>query len=223
MKKTVILLPPSEGKTEGGLHPLLSSVHPNTKTLLKRIENFDGEYEKLYGVKGEACQKAIEANRNVLKSPTMPAIERYSGVVFQGLDYPSLQKKQLCKQRVYFVSALFGLIRADERIPNYKLKIDKLDAAKLWLPEIKERLKKLFVIDLLPQSHKKAVAYEQGIAVEFVTIKTGKKVPAGHQGKYIKGRFVRWLLENNIPGTSRFPEFQEDGYIWDGNVFVQKK
>ena len=57
------------------------------------------------------------------------------------------------------------------------------------------------------------------ISVDFIFLKGGKKMPSGHQGKYIKGRFVRWLIENNILTPSDFINFKEDGYSFDGTNF----
>ena len=88
-------------------------------------------------------------------------------------------------KRVRIISGLFGLVKPDQNIPDYKLKIDKLDAQKWWKPILE--LKDEFVIDLLPQAHRKAFHYEKGITIEFVLEKNGKKQPAGHNGKLIKG------------------------------------
>ncbi len=216
--KTIILLPPSEGKNSGG-EGKLESVQPTTLTLLKSIK--DADPQKLYGLKEKALADAIETNKNILSSGLLPAIKRYKGVVYQGIDYNSLENKKLFCERIRIVSALFGLVRPDMKIPNYRLKIDKLDAAKLWRSVISDELKDCFIIDLLPQAHKKAVSYEKGVAVEFVIMKEGRKVPAGHSGKFIKGRFVRWLIENDVKNPKSFQEFSEDGFVWDGQCFVK--
>jgi hypothetical protein len=77
------------------------------------------------------------------------------------------------------------------------------------------------VIDLLPLVHRKAVSYDEGIAVEFVVIKDGERRSAGHEGKIVKGKFVRWLIENNIESVDRFNGFNEEGYEWDGEKFLK--
>lgn len=221
MKQTIILIPPSEGKHEGGNHPALQKVSSITQKLLDEINSFP-EQQKLLGVKGLALDKAIAANKNVLSSPTMKAIERYKGVVYDGIDYPTFKNASLFDKRVRIVSALFGLISPIDRIPNYKLKIDKLRSGQRWLEHNSALLKNCFVIDLLPQAHKKAVAYTNGVEVEFIIEKNGKKLPAGHQGKFIKGRFVRWLIEHDITDTKDFSKFSEEGFVWDGKKFIKK-
>nr|WP_321260410.1 peroxide stress protein YaaA [uncultured Pseudodesulfovibrio sp.] len=218
--KIIILIPPSEGKADGGNDKSLKSVSGVVADLIGAIKEADPK--KLYGLKEKALEKAITVNKEVLSSKTMPAIERYTGVVYDAIDYQTLKNKSDFDKKVFIVSGLFGLVRPTDLIPNYRLKIDKLKAAKVWLNSNSEQLKEKFVIDLLPQAHKKAVKYENGIEVEFVLKKAGKKMPAGHQGKHIKGRFVRWLIENNINDQKYFKDFKEEGYKWTGEVFLKK-
>ena len=47
-------------------------------------------------------------------------------------------------------------------------------------------------------------------------------MPAGHQGKHIKGRFIRWLIEENITAPKDFKDFNEDGYKWTGEIFLKE-
>lgn len=217
---TIILIPPSEGKADGGSDTPLKSASGITADLIEAIKEADPK--KLYGLKEKALEKAIAVNREVLTSKTMPAIERYTGVVYDAIDYQTLKNTSDFDEKIAIVSGLFGLVRPTDLIPNYRLKIDKLKAAKLWLNANAKQLENTFVIDLLPQAHKKAVKYDNGIAVEFVLKKAGKKMPAGHQGKHIKGRFVRWLIENNITDPKHFKKFTEDDYAWTGDIFLKE-
>tara|TARA_Y100000310_G_scaffold294084_1_gene324257 strand:- start:873 stop:1307 length:435 start_codon:yes stop_codon:yes gene_type:complete len=136
-------------------------------------------------------------------------------------DYSSIKNKELFGERVYILSGLFGLINCRKLIPDYKFKIDFFNASKLWYERISEFLKDYYVIDLLPLVHRKAVSYDEGIAVEFVVIKDGERRSAGHEGKIVKGKFVRWLIENNIESVDRFNGFNEEGYEWDGEKFLK--
>ncbi|MEQ8821328.1 MAG: peroxide stress protein YaaA [Sumerlaeia bacterium] len=222
----LILIPHSEGKTPGGAGPPLGEApSPTTGDLIARLNTFDGDAEKLHGVKGKALAAALEANENVLASPTMPAIERYKGVVYQGIDYASLDKKARTHfdKHVRIVSPLFGLVAPRDPLPDYKLRMDKLDAAKLWKPVIAEELGATFVLDLLPQAHRKAVACENGLAVDFYVQSAGKRKPAAHHGKLVKGKFVRWLCENQIKTPDEFVEFRDEGYFWDGTRFLKEE
>jgi len=220
MKDLIILIPPSEGKAEGGNEEAIKTS-AEVKAQIKRLQNYSGDIEKLLGVKGKALKKAKKANKNILKSKTMPAIKRYTGVVYAGIDYANLriENKKYFDKHVRIVSALFGLVTPQDKIPNYKLKIEKLDSAKYWKTKISEKLKNKYVIDLLPQSHKKAVEYKDGIQIEFKITKKGKTIPAGHKGKYIKGRYIRWLCQTK---TKDITKFFEDGFKWNGKYYLKE-
>jgi hypothetical protein len=219
----IILIPPSEGKASGGNLPPKKKIHPITKELLVAIAT-DNNPEKLYGVKGNKLEESIQANTTITTQQTLPAIQKYTGVVYDGFDYNSLSKSEqtYAHKHIKIISALFGLVSLEEPIPNYKLKIDKLQAATLWKEHNSKQVEKEFVIDLLPKAHRKAVAYTNGIAVEFVILKNNKRIPAGHNGKFIKGRFLRWLVQNKITNKESFGTFTEDGFRWNGTEFVKE-
>ena len=56
----------------------------------------------------------------------MPAIDRYTGVLFDALDAPSLDAdaREFARETVVVHSALFGLVGALDEIPAYRLSHD---------------------------------------------------------------------------------------------------
>jgi cytoplasmic iron level regulating protein YaaA (DUF328/UPF0246 family) len=224
MKNFYILIPPSEGKEKGGTFPSIKKTSKDFGFIVKQLLDLDGGNEKLLGVKAKALEEAIEANKSILKTKTMPAIERYKGVVYKGLDYPSLDQKakNFFDKHVRIVSAVFGLVNPTSLIPDYKLKIDKLGADKYWRSINQKILGNSFVVDLLPQAHKKAVEFDSGTSIDFVIKRNNKKIPAGHNGKFIKGRFVRFLCENQITDPTKMHKFNEDGFTWNKTCFLKE-
>lgn len=218
---TIILIPPSEGKTTGGEYPPITPTKEQLE-IISRLQSFDGDQQKLLGVKDKVLDEAIKANNTILKQKTLPAIKRYSGVVYDGFDFQSLNKSQqeFANKHIYVISALFGLVNIQNNIPNYKLKIKKLQAAQFWKEHID--LEKYFVIDLLPNEHRKAISYDNGIQINFSILKNGKKIPAGHNGKFIKGRFLRYLCEQKKVDINTIKKFNEDSFKWNGKEFVKK-
>ena len=81
----------------------------------------------------------------------------------------------------------------------------------------------IVIFDLLPQVYRKA--YKPGknvINVDFKVEKKGKKTAAGHFGKAVKGKFIRFLAENSITDTKDFSGFNYDGFEWvDNDHFVK--
>ena len=64
-------------------------------------------------------------NEDIFHSRCAPAINRYTGVVYQHLDWESLSKeaKNYMENNVLIFSGLFGIISPITKIPNYKLEV----------------------------------------------------------------------------------------------------
>ena len=65
----------------------------------------------------------IARNAALWTGATLPALHRYTGVLYDALDVGSMTRAQRARagRRLAVGSALFGLVRADDRIPAYRL------------------------------------------------------------------------------------------------------
>jgi cytoplasmic iron level regulating protein YaaA (DUF328/UPF0246 family) len=226
MNDFIILIPPSEGKTPGGNNSALRRVSKEVQAVIDQWKNVpESQWGKLLGVKGKVLQRAVKANCEILTSATMPAIKRYSGVVYNAIDYDTLDKsaKKFFNQHIRIVSAVFGLVKPQDKIPDYKCKINNFKLDQYWRPIHSKALKDVEVIDLLPGAHQKAVGYLHGRKISFSVIKNNKKVSAGHHGKHIKGRFIRWLCQQRSTSQATLKKFNEDGYVWHNGEYCQKR
>jgi len=123
-----ILLPPSETKAVGGGHPSLAVSPIDDDLQLARKQIID----TLVGVCAdqELAKKAlklgpkqiadIQRNLELMDSPTMSAIDRYTGVLYDALKADGAVKGK----NIYIQSALFGLIPATTPIPYYRFSWD---------------------------------------------------------------------------------------------------
>lgn len=225
----LILLPPSEGKQEGG-NPRRAFLkeHPDLAGDLRPVLKHLAELPKssraaFYGVSTpEKAEAAHALNLSALESPALPAIERYTGVVYDFLDYASLPDRAYARKHVMMVSGFFGLIPAGAWIPDYKLPMNPW-LSSYWRPINAERLagvrKRHKVLSLLPAAHARALGAEPDFFVDFR--QEGGKRAAGHFGKAIKGKFLRFLMENRVSQFSEISDFSADGYTFDGKNFIQ--
>jgi len=128
-----ILLAPSETKRSGGEYPfdisalLFTGLLPSRNTLLHSYINVlqkgdIAQLSKMFGLKKEAdIQSYI---KDTIHEPAMKAIERYTGVAFDHLEYGGLDEaaKRYIDSHVILFSNLFGVLRANDLIPEYRLK-----------------------------------------------------------------------------------------------------
>ena len=128
-----ILLAPSETKKSGGENAfdpstlLFDTLTPHRMKLLHAYTNVlqQGDMQtlsKMFGIKKEA--EIIKHQKEIIHELTMKAIERYTGVAFDYLGYSEMnpEEQAYIDKNVILFSNLFGPIRADDLIPEYKLK-----------------------------------------------------------------------------------------------------
>jgi cytoplasmic iron level regulating protein YaaA (DUF328/UPF0246 family) len=210
-----ILLPPSEGKAEGGRTPRWKAGSGTFGTALRRpraevvaaLLAAKGGDAKLLGVSGQHLARAQESNRELDGAPTVPACERYTGVVWGHLSPDTLSAKACTRavDSVVVVSGLLGLVGFDDPVPDYRVKmgasLKPMGKLSTWWRDplsttLNDWADGRVVIDLLPNEHRAAWtpsdSMREHVVVSFVE-KSGKV--AGHDAKAAKGLLARHLLE----------------------------
>jgi len=221
----MLLLPPSEGKAQGG-SARRAGWAPDTGTfgsrlgqrrldVVEALGSAGGGDEKLLGVKGEHLLRAQSVNSSLIGARTVPAWQRYTGVVWDHLDPATLSAT--ARRQIVVVSGLLGLVRADDAIPDYRLKMGAnlrpLGKLSTWWrsdlsAELQRAARRRFVVDLLPQEHRAALDLDglEGVSLTLVD-PTGK--PGGHFAKAAKGELARSILLEGVGvlDTWHHPQF----------------
>ncbi|MCS5715044.1 peroxide stress protein YaaA [Herbiconiux sp. CPCC 205716] len=131
----LVLLPPSETKHDGGDGPALDlallshpTLTPTRRATVRRLKQLSRDREEsLRRLKlGPKLASEVDRNRALTSSPTMPAMDRYTGVLYEALDAPSLDAaaRAFAARHVRIHSALFGLVGAGDPVPAYRLSHD---------------------------------------------------------------------------------------------------
>lgn len=208
-----IVLPPSETKRDGGnSFPLdvsalsFASLHPTRRKLVNALVALSrDETASLKALKlGPKGAPEVVRNRQLKKSETMPTIERYTGVLYDGLDALTLSADERARanERVLVHSALFGLIGANDPIPAYRLSHDsKLPGVSLkhaWSAKNSAVLGSLdeFILDMRSEGYVELGPAPAGsVFLRVVTRGEHGQVRAlNHFNKKAKGEFTRSLL-----------------------------
>jgi len=212
------------------------------ESLMAAMELPEGDVAKLLGVKGVALAAARQANRIVLTSGTKPALDRYTGVLYDALDHESLSSaaKRRANRQVIIFSALWGLVTPADPIPDYKLKMGAALPATgrlslWWRPAITAALDPIVarkvVWDLLPNEHASAWApapdlMKARISVRFIDdVADGagrKQITVAHWNKLLKGALVRHILETQLTSPDGLVDFvHPEGYVYDPALTIR--
>lgn len=213
----VLLLPPSEGKALDG-----DGAPWSTGTMA------DAALDRHRRTVLAAARRDGATKR---AAPTLPAIARYTGVLYRELDWPSLPAaaRRRGEAQVRTLSGLWGLVAPGDPIPHYRLKAsarlgDLGVLASWWRPRLEPVLAELtagrVVWDLLPIEHARMTTWRDGdeapaqrITVRFVDA-SGATV--SHWNKLLKGALVRWVLTERPVGARDLAGFEHPlGYRLD--------
>lgn len=214
----LIVLPPSETKSFGGDHPPLdwdSLSFPELNSVRKQIAADLVALDDPFAVLGISDKLAaeVEANQQLLTSPTTLAILRYTGVLYDALSADTLPNEAL--QRLAIGSALFGVVRAGDLIPHYRLsggtKLPTRSSS--TTPTLKSRWGGLItevlssaddlVVDLRSGTYQQLGRLKTAITVRVESVQPdGSRKVVSHFNKHYKGELARVLALSEQDPTS---------------------
>ncbi len=223
-----ILLAPAETKIVGGNEKsfckenfCFPSLFEKREYIFNQYENFIKELstedlKKWFGIKNE---NEVKKYQEPLKNkPSMKAIQRYTGVAFDALEYNSLSKesKEYIDENVYLFSNLFGPIKANDYIPDYKYKqgakLPNLNVEKFYNENFSTLLDDELgreIIDIRAGYYEKFYKIKKANVITLKFIKDGKVV--SHWAKYYRGKLLEVIANNKIETFSSFMQIPIPG------------
>lgn len=205
----LILLPPSEGKTqrrrgrplqlEDLSFPELTPLREDVIDALAAVSAAPEAHDVL-GVSPNLVEE-VARNTRLRTAPTAPAGEVYSGVLYDALDLASLDTaaRRRASRSIVVQSALFGAVRLGDRIPAYRLSMSVNlpgvgPLAKAWRPWVTPALSEAagrgVVVDCRSSTYAAAWPPSAPLAERWVHV----AVPgATHMAKHTRGLVTREL------------------------------
>jgi uncharacterized protein len=215
----LILLPPSETKRPGGdgapwpkTEPSFPSLRRVRTQVVRALVELSADADAAARVLklSERQRGDIAANRALRRSPTLPAVDRYTGVLFDALDAGSLddQAREWLGAQVAIQSAPFGPVGALDLIPTYRLaagtSIPGLPPLRrLWADAAGAAIaasEPSFVLDLRSEAYVALGPVPAGVPQAYVRVVTdsgdGVVRALNHFNKHAKGDLVRALAQS---------------------------
>ena len=210
----LFLLPPSETKLDGGSSGsrldfaglAFPGLEPIRRDVVGRLTRLAAdESAALAALKLSPRQHdEVVRDRRLLDSPTMPALSRYTGVLFDPIGAEGLSEASWAwaERHIVIHSALFGPVRAHDLIPAYRLSHDsRLPGPSLratWRGAVSSALAETgeFIVDLRSEGYVGlGPAGERSTYVRVVADVGGRRRALNHFNKKSKGLLVAALLD----------------------------
>lgn len=215
-----VLLPPSEAKTDGGRRGPARPVDPALAAARDRVASALAatltrpDAAQVLGLPARTAEEELSHDATIATAPRRPAIDRYAGVVYSGIDVRTLSPaaRRRAASAVLVFSGLYGVVRGDEPVPRYRLSagvtlpgLGLLSA--FWRPVLAEVVPPLLhglVVDLRSTDYAAMWKAPAGtLAVRVLTPRPGRE-PAvvSYDSKLGKGRLTRALLDAPAPART---------------------
>ena len=221
----LILLPPSETKRPGGIRramdvgalafPSLTAPREATMDALVALSD-DPESARRVLKLGVTQAGEASINAHVRTGPTLPAADRYTGVLYDALDAASLDAsaRRWLGAHVLIHSAPWGPVGALDRIPAYRLGAGASlpglpPLRRVWGDAVTEALAETsaFLLDLRSEAYVALGPLPPGSASAYVRVVTdapdGRARALNHFNKHAKGALVRALATERPRVSSR--------------------
>jgi cytoplasmic iron level regulating protein YaaA (DUF328/UPF0246 family) len=217
----LVLLPPSETKVSGGRGAALDlgvlsmpTLNPGRHTLIGALSALSPEAARRALDLGPTQDDELRRNATLWSSPTLPALRRYTGVLFDALDARSFTRAAKAKAdaRLMIGSALFGAVRATDPIPAYRLSGGSRlpgfsTLAALWRAELPAAIHGEaaggLIVDLRSGIYRQLGRVPGALTVSVLTeAADGSRSVVSHFSKHHKGLLARALVTSRAEPDS---------------------
>lgn len=208
-----VLLPPSETKAKGGTGPPLDLPALTFHGLLDAREQLiraltglclDPPSARAALSISAAKDSEIAATAGLRSAPTLPALLRYTGVLYEALDVPRLPPAARLRagERLLIQSALFGIVGGNDAVPAYRLSAGSVlpgigRIPSFWRHRLSAAMASLDrpVVDLRSGAYTAFAPVPDAITVRVVTENAaGQRSVVSHFNKATKGLLARALV-----------------------------
>ena len=183
------------------------------------------EIENIMKLKGELLNKTYKDIQDYDKLKFIPAISMYYGVSFKELDLEDYSEKSLkyLQNNLLILSALYGASLAFDLLKKYRLDmtmsiIDK-GLYNFWKKDINDYISNILskdevLLNLASGEFSKVIDNKKisMINIDFKEEKDGAYKSVSTYSKKARGKFLNYLIKNQIDNLEEIKKIKLDGY-----------
>lgn len=209
----MILLPPSETKRSGGQEatadpsswalPGLRAQRERVLAALIALAADPEQTRRVLKLSDRQVAAAVHDNASLRAAPVLPAVDRYTGVLFDALDASGLDRaaRDWLSGHVWIHSAPFGPVAALDPIPSYRLSASASipglgPLRRVWKEPVRAELARAapdFVLDLRSEAYVALGPVPEQLPSVYLRVVTAQGKALNHFNKHAKGELVRRL------------------------------
>lgn len=205
----------------------LPMFHHQSEPIIRWFQQLSPEQIAMnFHISEDLSLKTYNLFQNFMQQHT--ALQAYQGSSFKHLDAASftIPMNQYAAKHFYILSALYGLIKADDTIGLYRLDFKTKTPFNLydyWKPYVNEVLAQhQTIINLASEEYADLVQVPK-IDIVFYEQSLQKLVTKATYAKMARGKMARYLIEKQITDCDDIKKFNEDNYCYDDALSDQHR
>ena len=202
------------------------------ETLNKKSINEIGDIMKL---KGELLNKTYKDIQDYDKLKSIPAVSMYYGVSFKELELEDYSEKTLkyLKNNLLILSALYGASLAFDLLKKYRLDMTMSITDKglynFWKKDINDYISNILdkdeiLLNLASSEFSRLIDNKKilMINIDFKEEKDGTYKSISTYSKKARGKFLNYLVKNQIDNLEEIVKIKLDGYNFNKDLSDEK-
>lgn len=225
--------------SEKGTTPIFGKESNELVRLLR--EKDTDELKRILDVSPDKAEwaKIQYANWEEMDRPTFQAIDLFAGVVFKNLEHSTLgtEAGKYLDRHLLILSAMYGMLRTSDIIQPYRLEMNQKlntpdidDLYDFWRTKITDSIGNDknyngLIFNLASNEYTSAIDFKKlgarVISPQFKETKNGKYKTVVVYTKQARGKFCRFLAENQITKPEYLRAFDDDGYHYNNDLSTE--
>ena len=202
------------------------------ETLNKKSINEIGDIMKL---KGELLNKTYKDIQSYGKLKCIPAVSMYYGVSFKELELEDYSEKTLkyLKNNLLLLSALYGASLAFDLLKKYRLDMTMSITDKglynFWKKDVNDYISNILdkdeiLLNLASSEFSRLIDNKKilMINIDFKEEKDGNYKSISTYSKKARGKFLNYLVKNQIDNLEEIVKIKLDGYNFNKDLSDEK-
>ena len=193
------------------------------------------EIESIMKLKADLLAKTYKDIQNYDKLKYIPAISMYYGVSFKELELEAYSEKSLkyLKDRLFILSALYGLSKSFDLVKKYRLDMTMSIVDKglynFWKKDVNDYISNILskdeiLLNLASSEFSKMIDSKKIsiINIDFKEEKDGIYKSVSTYSKKARGQFLNYLVKNQIDNLEDIKKIKLDGYSLNNTLSDEK-
>ena len=195
------------------------SKHKRILDILKKYNKT--ELKKIMKIDKKLLDDTYENFKNFANLDTYHAFESFNGLVYKGLakELYHLEEYEYIEAHLVILDALYGILEPGTLIKKYRLDMKKnigLNLYSFW--NIDNYFEDELVINLASNEFSKMVKLKNYLNISFKQYINNSYVNQATYSKQARGRFLNYLILNQITSIEKMMEFKDLGYSFNSQL-----